>query len=175
MMHKLCVILFLLCAACSAGVSDNASVDNAPRNAPGTDKPEPLPTDDVERLEAPEEFKSLKPPTPLDDADFIARGKKLYGGEAACSMCHGETGKADTFMAKQYTDPAVPDLTNPLFHNSVTDQYIYWRMVEVEESKVTPMSSMTGYAAVATDGEITEEESEKVWAVVAYVRSLRKD
>lgn len=165
-------LLLLLVSACGAAVSNHAGPAVAP---PENGETETLPTDDIPRLDVPPEYAGLKPPRALDNPEFVERGRRLYLEEAGCAMCHGDTGEGDGQMAPQYTDPPVNDLTDPVLHNSMTDQYIYWRLVEIEESKYSPTSGMTGYAGVAWDGEITDEESEKVWAVVAFVRSLRKD
>ena len=122
--------------------------------------------DDVLRLPVPAEFKDNKSPTDLADADFIAKGKKLFHDPASanCIMCHGEGGKGDGPQAANYTDPKVADLTTASFQDAVTDQYIFWRITKPVESKAYQSSGMLGYPAGS------EEDH---WALVAYVRSLK--
>ena len=122
-------------------------------------------TDDTMRLPVPDDFKSKTPPD-LTDADLIEKGKALYLDpvKANCIMCHGEDGKGQTKMAEQYTDPAVADLTKAAMHDSVTDQYLFWRVKEPAKSKAYPNSAMLGFPAGS---------DEEIWSIVAYVRSLK--
>jgi mono/diheme cytochrome c family protein len=155
------VTLLLGCGGANAPAP--APVGNVPvGNAPGA----PASKDGVERKPVPAEFAAKQPPRPLTDPALIALGKELYhdAARANCTLCHGDTGKGDGFLAKSYEDPAVPDITGAAMHDSVTDQYIYWRLAKPFESKVKDFSSMNGYPTG------TEEE---LWALVAYVRSLR--
>ena len=121
--------------------------------------------DDVARNPVPQNFKDMSPPD-LSDADLIAQGKSLYEDPAKgnCIMCHGATGKADGPQAANYTDPAVSDLSAAAFQDAVTDQYIFWRIKEPVKSKADPNSGMLGFSS-GTD--------EQIWAIVAYVRSLK--
>lgn len=132
-------------------------------NAPGT----PVSRDGVERKPVPAEFAAKQPPRPLTDTALIAQGKELYhdAARANCTLCHGDAGKGDGFLAKNYEDPAVPDLTTVAMHESISDQYIYWRLARPFESKVKDYSSMNGFP---TGSE------EELWALVAYVRSLKE-
>jgi mono/diheme cytochrome c family protein len=120
--------------------------------------------EETKRLPVPEKFASMKPPKPIDDADMIAKGKKLFHGDANCFTCHGAEGKGDGEGGKEL-DPKPTDLTSADFQEAVTDQYIHWRLMEVQESKAYKNSGMLGYP----NG--TEEDR---WALVAYVRSLGK-
>jgi mono/diheme cytochrome c family protein len=118
------------------------------------------------RLPVPTEYADKQPTTALTDANFIKDGEKLFhdAGKGNCLMCHGELGKGDGLQAANYTDPKVADLTNPAFQDAVTDQYIFWRIKDVANSKAYPMSGMLGYPN-GSDAEI--------WSLVAYVRSLK--
>jgi mono/diheme cytochrome c family protein len=122
--------------------------------------------DKTMRLPVPDTFKDKQPTTSLTDAAFIEKGKLLFhdAAKANCLMCHGDGGKGDGPQAPTYIDPKVADLTNPAFQDAVTDQYIFWRLKDVANSKAYPNSGMLGYQN-GTDDEI--------WSLVAYVRSLK--
>ena len=122
--------------------------------------------DDTLRLPVPADYASKQPTTELTDVAFIDKGKTLFHdpGKGNCVMCHGLIGKGDGLNAPQYADPAVADLTNPAFQDAVTDQYIFWRLKDVANSKAYQNSGMLGYQN-GTD--------EEIWSLVAYVRSLK--
>lgn len=151
----------LLIAACGGG----GKPDNAPPSKPGGGS-----STEVKRLTVPEEIQQLEPTKSLTDADFIAKGKELFEStaEASCVQCHGEGGKGDGILAASFAKTAnpVPDLTTAEFHDAVSDHYIYWRIAEPEKSKADKSSGMLGYSNAGGD-------QEKLWAVVAYVRSLK--
>jgi mono/diheme cytochrome c family protein len=159
-MKTMAITLFLLMwgslilAACGGG------------GKPGNDNKPKAKSDDVMRLPVPEKFASMQPTTSLTDANFIKDGEKLFhdAGKGNCLMCHGELGKGDGLQAANYTDPKVADLTNPAFQDAVTDQYIFWRIKDVANSKAYQNSGMLGYPN-GSDAEI--------WSLVAYVRSLK--
>lgn len=151
MMRKLMLcVSALLCVFCTALAQD--------------EKPEEK-TDEVKRLEVPKAFADKKAPD-LTDADLIAKGKKFYSDptKANCAACHGEGGKGDGLLAPNYVDPAVTDLTTAEFHDAVTDQYIFWRIKEPVQSRAEPNSGMLGWPSA---------KDEDIWAVVAFVRSLK--
>ncbi|MCB9893042.1 MAG: cytochrome c [Planctomycetes bacterium] len=156
--------LFIVMCACVtlAACGGDGKAGNGGGNKPGGSgkKEETL------RMPVPAEFKDKKPPKDLTDADFIAKGKDLYhdATKANCIMCHGEGGKGDGPQAANYTDPKVADLTSAAFQDAVTDQYIFWRITDPNNSKAYPNSAMLGYPAGS------EEDH---WALVAYVRSLK--
>jgi mono/diheme cytochrome c family protein len=142
-------------AACGGGKSDN----------PGPAKKGGSKKDTIKRKEVPAEIKDKQPPKPLTDPEMIAKGKELYGAmKANCEMCHGVSCKGDGPQAANYTDPVVADLTDPAFHEAVTDQYIFWRISAPMESKYYQTSGMLGYPA----GDEADH-----WALAAYVRSLK--
>lgn len=163
-MGRVLLLGCVLCLAACGGGTSNSPADNAP--AGNTPAAVPASKDGVERMPVPAEFAAMQPPRPLSDAGLIALGDELYhdAARANCVLCHGGGGKGDGFLAKSYEDPAVPDLTGAGMQDSVTDQYIYWRLAKPFESKVKDYSSMNGYP---TGSE------EELWALVAYVRSLK--
>lgn len=150
----------LLIAACGGG----GKPDNAPTGKPGGS------TTEVKRLPVPEEIQQLEPPKSLTDADYIAYGKTLYESmaEASCVQCHGDGGKGNGVLADGFARTGIPvsDLTAAAFHDAVSDHYIYWRIAEPIKSKADQNSGMLGYSNAGGD-------QEKLWAVVAYVRSLK--
>lgn len=165
-MTRLLLLGCLLClAACGGGAHGNNTAPVSPAANAAADAG-PVNTDGVERKPVPAEFAAKRPPRPLSDSALIAMGDELYhdAARANCVLCHGTGGKGDGFMAKSYEDPAVPDLTSIAMHDSISDQYIYWRLAKPFESKVKDYSSMNGYP---TGSE------EELWALVAYVRSLK--
>lgn len=152
--------LFVLMCACLALAACGGGGKSSNEGKPGAKK------DTTVRLPVPKTFADMKPTTALDDAAFIKKGSDLFhdAAKANCLMCHGETGKGDGPMAANYTNPAVPDLTVAAFHDSVTDQYIYWRIKDVQGSKADKNSGMLGYQ---------NGTPEEIWSLVAYVRSLK--
>jgi mono/diheme cytochrome c family protein len=154
--RAICAGALLLCIGCCVAVL----AEDKPVEQP--DKKE---TKAVKRLDVPKEYADKKAPD-LKDADRIAKGKALYSdpAKANCHMCHGEGGKGDGPQAANYTDPAVSDLTTAAFHDAVTDQYIFWRIKDVQGSKAYKDSGMLGYP---------NGSDEDLWAIVAYVRSLK--
>jgi mono/diheme cytochrome c family protein len=158
-MKTVAIALFMLMcgslaiAACGGGKPAN---ENKPKAK----------SDEVMRLPVPTEYADKQPTTSLTDTAFIEQGKVLFhdAGKGNCLMCHGDLGKGDGLQAPNYTDPKVADLTNTAFQDAVTDQYIFWRIKDVQASKAYISSGMLGYPN-GTDAEI--------WSLVAYVRSLK--
>ncbi|MCB9933932.1 MAG: cytochrome c [Planctomycetes bacterium] len=163
------ILLFVGCLICLAACGDGSAANDRSARAPSANTGthiHPANKDGVERKPVPAEYAARQPHRRLDDAALIAQGKTLYEDAARgnCLLCHGESGKGDGFMAKSYEDPAVADLTSVAMHESVSDQYIFWRLARPFDSKVKDFSSMNGYPAGS---------DEELWALVAYVRSLK--
>lgn len=178
-MKKLLVLGFsglaCLLPACQPGkpAGNNAPPGNVEASgnvetpASNSGKSEATPEPDVLRNPVPAKFKSMTPPD-LQEAALIAQGKKLYEDPAKgnCFNCHGEKGKGDGWLATEYYDPVVADLSKPAFQDAVTDQYIFWRLKEPLTSKAYHNSGMLGFPSGT---------NEEIWALVAYVRSLRSE
>ena len=89
---------------------------------------------------------------PLKPGDAYA-GKKIYAHR--CAPCHGETGKADTPIAKKLQ---VRDLSSPQWQQGATDEGIK-KIVKEGKEKMPRF------------GRLKPQELEDI---VAYVRSLGK-
>jgi len=95
-------------------------------------------------------------PLPADDAT-IANGKKLFA--AKCQRCHGPAAKGDGPDA----DPehkANMDLTNPSRASRNPDGVVFYKIWNGRSSPKMPTFS-------------EELSKEQVWALVAYVQTLR--
>lgn len=138
-------------AACGSGSS------NAPANAGNKAKV-------IMRKAVPTDYKDKKPPAGLDlaAAATIEAGKKLYEGEGLCRTCHGDAGKGDGDSGKML-DPKPTDLTSAEFQ-SVSDDYIFWRLSTLGSVSGPQGSGMTAFA---------QGSEEQRWQIVAYVRSLK--
>jgi len=98
-----------------------------------------------------------KSPLTVNEAT-LAGGKKLF--TAKCQKCHGATGKGDGPDA----DPkfaADMDLTNPARTARNTDGTVFYKVWNGRANPKMPVFSE----------EMTKEQ---VWAVVAYVQTLRQ-
>jgi mono/diheme cytochrome c family protein len=146
-----------VCAALATGCGGGKTAENKGAGGPAKD--------DTLRLPVPDDFKAKSAPD-LTDADLIAKGKEIYDNPSKgnCGSCHGDGGKADGVLAPTFQDPPVADLTSEAMHNAISDQYIFWRIKEPEKSKAVKTSGMLGYA---------QGSDEEIWAMVAYVRSLK--
>jgi len=92
-------------------------------------------------------------PTP----DVLKKGKSLFGSK--CQRCHGADAKGDG----PESDPDEPaaDLTDPARASVNTDGVIFYKMWNGRSKPKMP----------AFKSEMTKDEA---WAVVEYVKSLRK-
>ena len=98
-----------------------------------------------------------KNPLPVNEAT-LAAGKKLFA--AKCQKCHGAEGKGDGPDA----DPkyaGTQDLTNPARAARNLDGQVFYKIWNGRSNPKMPVFSE----------EMTKEQ---VWAVVAYVQTLRK-
>lgn len=106
------------------------------------------------------------PPQPAFTPDLVKKGQDLYG-KMGCANCHGDTGKGDGSSAPTLRDdwgfPITPrDFTSgPL---KVGD--------EPRDLFKAFMTGLNGSPMPSFAESITPEQS---WALVAYVRSLRKE
>jgi mono/diheme cytochrome c family protein len=106
------------------------------------------------------------PPPPAFTPDLVKKGQDLYG-KMGCANCHGDTGKGDGSSAPTLRDdwgyPITPrDFTSgPL---KVGD--------EPRDLYKAFMTGLNGSPMPSFAESITPEQS---WALVAYVRSLRKE
>jgi len=104
----------------------------------------------------PPEYAGKKNPL-TGNAGAIEAGKGIYNSN--CASCHGETGLGDGPAAKSLNPPP-----RPLAHESyLTDAYMYWRIAE--GGGIEPFRS----AMPAWKSFLNEE---KIWQVIAYLRSL---
>jgi mono/diheme cytochrome c family protein len=105
------------------------------------------------------------PPQPAFTAELVKNGQDLYG-KMGCANCHGDTGKGDGSSAPTLRDdwgyPITPrDFTSgPL---KVGD--------EPRDLFKAFMTGLNGSPMPSFADSITPEQS---WALVAYVRSLRR-
>jgi mono/diheme cytochrome c family protein len=106
------------------------------------------------------------PPQPAFTPELVKKGQDLYG-KMGCANCHGDTGKGDGSSAPTLRDdwgfPITPrDFTSgPL---KVGD--------EPRDLFKAFMTGLNGSPMPSFAESITPEQS---WALVAYVRSLRKE
>jgi len=100
--------------------------------------------------------KDEKNPLTVNDAVLVG-GKRLY--EAKCQRCHGKTGKGDgpdaepEHMADMDLTPAARAAKNP-------DGVVFYKLWNGRQTpKMPPLSE--------------DSTKEQVWAIVAYVKTLR--
>ncbi|MCK9291019.1 MAG: cytochrome c [Bacteroidales bacterium] len=104
----------------------------------------------------PAEYKTKVNPD-KGDAESVKFGKTVYAKH--CRSCHGNTGLGDGPKARNLkTHPG--DFTDAQWQDSVTDGEIYYM-------SVIGRDEMPNY-----EGKIPDEEER--WAVINYVRSLKK-
>jgi len=102
------------------------------------------------------EYKNKKNPHAVN-AELLSIGKDVYAKH--CRSCHGNAGKGDGPKARNLkTHPG--DFSDAKWHASVTDGEVYYM-------SIIGRDEMPNY-----ESKITDEEER--WAVVAYVRSLKK-
>ncbi len=105
--------------------------------------------------QAPDSANHLKNPLSVDDVT-IARGQKIY--QSLCQSCHGADGTGDPVMIKSLNPPPA-DLTSIQVQQQ-TDGAIFWKISE-------------GRGLMASYKSMISEEDR--WAVVNYIRSLKKE
>jgi mono/diheme cytochrome c family protein len=88
-------------------------------------------------------------------ADAAVAGAEIY--KTYCLACHGEQGLGDG-PAGAGLSPKPQNL--PELAATMGDDYIFWRI-----SKGVPGTSMVGWQGTLDD--------EKIWQVVAFIRTLR--
>lgn len=104
----------------------------------------------------PAKYKNLKNAYPVN-ADLLSIGKDVYAKH--CRSCHGNFGKGDGPKARNLkTHPG--DFSDASWQDSVTDGEVYYM-------SIIGRDEMPNY-----ETKIPDEEER--WAVVAYVRSLKK-
>jgi mono/diheme cytochrome c family protein len=154
-MRVLTVFLGMLTAIfVVAACGDSGAANNAPAKV--------VP---ILRKVVPPAFKGSNPPEGLDltSVDVIAAGKKTFESNPPnCFNCHGMGGKGDGPLGAE-ANPKPTDLTSAEFQTGAADDYIFWRVKTGGEGGPAG-TVMTGFPG-ATD--------EEIWAVVAYVRSLK--
>jgi mono/diheme cytochrome c family protein len=102
------------------------------------------------------EYKNKKNPHEVNAA-FLSIGKDVYAKH--CRSCHGNAGKGDGPKARNLkTHPG--DFSDAAWQASVTDGEIYFM-------SIIGRDEMPNY-----ESKIPDEEER--WAVVAYIRSLKK-
>jgi len=154
-------LMLILCgafalAACG-GDGDDAGAKKTPRKKAGAEP--------ILRQQPPPEYEMKELPDGMDlsDPELIAKGREIYVDVQSgnCASCHGDTGKGD---GPVMNNPPAGDLTSDEFHDSVTDQYIFWRI----------KTGGIGYAGRLQSAMMgfMQGSDEEIWALVAYVRSL---
>jgi len=109
-----------------------------------------------EPWKVPAEYKAKENPF-KGDAESVKLGKSLYSKH--CRSCHGNAGEGDGPKAKNLdTDPG--NFTDAAWQNSVSDGEMYYM-------SIIGRDDMPNYESKLTDDE-------ERWAVINYVRSLKK-
>ncbi len=102
------------------------------------------------------EYKNKKNPHTVN-AEFLSIGKDVYAKH--CRSCHGNAGKGDGPKARNLkTHPG--DFSDAKWHASVTDGEVYYM-------SIIGRDEMPNY-----ESKITDEEER--WAIVVYIRSMKK-
>jgi len=106
------------------------------------------------------------PPAPKQTPELLAKGKEVWA-KVQCASCHGDGGKGDGASASTLRDdwgqPIVPrDFTSGPLKVGGRPEDLYRAF----------MTGLNGSPMPSFAESITPEEA---WALVAYVRSLRKD
>ncbi len=116
------------------------------------------------RDDVPEEIAALTNPVELEESEVRYYQRQFKG---KCAVCHGPDGAAKgAFAEAMVTAQMVPpaDLTDPTFMATRTDGQLFYQILEGGGL----LSPMPGFGP-ESDYAWTEE---KVWHLVAYVRSL---
>jgi mono/diheme cytochrome c family protein len=99
--------------------------------------------------------KAAREPNPVKATpESIASGKKIYSYD--CASCHGAAGDGKTDAAK---DLKMPDLADPVRQKDRTDGELFYII-------------KTGHGDMPPEGN--RAETEQLWDVVNYVRSLAR-
>lgn len=114
------------------------------------DKPEQKPWD------VPEKYMSMQNPQAADDASMIKLGKMTYAKH--CKSCHGNFGKGDGPKARSI-DANLGDFSSAEFQ-AEKDGVIYYQ-------SFVGRDDMPNF-----EKKITDEEER--WAVITYLRTLKK-
>jgi len=91
------------------------------------------------------------------NASVLAAGQKLFSSK--CQKCHGKLGKGDGVDADPKHKKDM-DLTNPARTGKNPDGVVFYRVWNGRKSPKMPVFSK-------------ELSKEQVWAIVAYVQTLR--
>lgn len=102
---------------------------------------------------APASSKELK--NPFAGEASTEKGKSIYN--TRCVVCHGETGEGDGPAGKALTPPAASHASEGV--QSQSDGELFWKVSEGR-------GAMVGWKLI-----LSEEER---WAVVNYIRTLKK-
>jgi mono/diheme cytochrome c family protein len=103
----------------------------------------------------PEKNAKMKNPV-AGDAEMLKVGKELWSKH--CSVCHGKTGLGDGSKAAQL-ETAMDDISGAAVQ-SQTDGELYYKMSEGRDE-------MPSFKKKIPD-------SEELWAIVSYMRTLKK-
>ncbi len=98
----------------------------------------------------------LESPVP-GDASVVARGRRLY--ESRCRRCHGPSGRGDGPEAERDEPPG--DLADPARAARNPDGVVFYKVWNGRRSPRMPAFK-------------TELSRDEVWAVVHYVKTLRR-
>ncbi len=106
------------------------------------------------------------PPSPPVTPQLAEKGKEVWG-KMQCAACHGDTGKGDGASARTLRDdwgfPVVPhDFTQGPLKVGDAPEDLY-------------RTFMTGLNGTPMPSYVENLSPEDAWALVAYVRTLRKD
>ena len=106
------------------------------------------------------------PPHPAFTPQLVQKGQEVWK-RVKCAACHGETGKGD--------GPSAPTLVDDWGHHIDPRDFTHGRLKvgdAPEDLYKTFMTGLNGTPMPSYDGAISADDA---WALVAYVRSLRKD
>ncbi|HEY3348660.1 MAG TPA: c-type cytochrome [Thermoanaerobaculia bacterium] len=109
----------------------------------------------LRRLAMPRRARGLKNPTPGSE-NAVAIGRAHFADH--CASCHGNDGKGQTAMGRNFY-PRAPDMTLEATQ-SLSDGEIYW----IIENGIR----LTGMPAWGKGGE----QDEDTWALVSFIRHL---
>jgi mono/diheme cytochrome c family protein len=105
----------------------------------------------------PEDAPQTKNPLPVNDA-LLATGKNVFSEK--CQKCHGEKGLGDGPDAEPEHAEHM-NLTNPARANRNPDGIVFYKVMNGRRNPKMPAFK-------------EELSTEQIWAVVAYVQTLRK-